>query len=150
FNTILLVWLGLTVLLNAERRDATIWLAGVGLLLGGLFFTSHTAILAHGMKNPSMAMDVWWHVGWVPPITAPFAWYMVVLWYTGFWENRGRRQKAEGSKQKPLTAPAHSVLSPQSSVLTMRAHRFWFPLTALLGICTVVLLVVANPLPSYA
>ena len=32
FNTILLLWLGLTVLLNAERRTWGVWLAGGGLL----------------------------------------------------------------------------------------------------------------------
>ncbi len=31
FNTILLLWLGLTVLLNAERRSWGIWMAGGGL-----------------------------------------------------------------------------------------------------------------------
>ncbi len=45
FNTILLLWLGATVLLNAERRDWGIGLATGGLLLGGAFFVSHTAIL---------------------------------------------------------------------------------------------------------
>ena len=36
FNTILLIWLGLAVLLNAERRAWGIWLAGGGLLMGFL------------------------------------------------------------------------------------------------------------------
>ena len=33
FNTVLQLWLGLTVLLNAERRSWGIWLASGGLLL---------------------------------------------------------------------------------------------------------------------
>ncbi|MCA9976060.1 MAG: hypothetical protein KC413_09940, partial [Anaerolineales bacterium] len=30
----------------------------------------------------------WWGVGLVPAITLPFLWYLVVLWYAGFWENQ--------------------------------------------------------------
>src|SRR5574341_1176236 len=47
-NTILLLWLGLTVLLNAERRSWGVWTMGIGLLLGAAFFVSHTAILGSG------------------------------------------------------------------------------------------------------
>jgi len=88
FNTILLLWLGLTVLLNAERRHAGIWLAGGGLLIGAVFFLSHTAILGFGLYSPA-AGNVWWRIGWVPVILSPFAWYVVMLWYVGFWEGRG-------------------------------------------------------------
>jgi len=38
FNAILLVWLGLTVLLNSDRRRWGIWVAGGGMLLGAAFF----------------------------------------------------------------------------------------------------------------
>ena len=86
FNTILLIWLGLTVLLNAERRHAGIWLAGGGLLLGGAFFVSHTAILGHGQDIFSPSMDVWWHIGWIPVVVLPYDWYTVVLWYAGYWD----------------------------------------------------------------
>ena len=48
-NTILMIWLGLTVLLNAERRTWGAWVAGGGLLLGGVFFFSHTAIDDFGL-----------------------------------------------------------------------------------------------------
>ena len=41
-----------TVLLNADRRDWGIWLASGGLLLGGAFFISHTAILSDGLFGP--------------------------------------------------------------------------------------------------
>ncbi len=122
-NTILLMWLGLTVLLNAERRAWGIWLAGGGLLMGGAFFISHTAILAQGLSTVSRGMDFWWHLGWGPAVALPFAWYLVVLWYAGFWDDRG--------------APLH------------RRQRVWFPLTALLAVGLVGLLIFANPLPSY-
>ena len=43
FNTIMLTWLGLTVVFNADRRDWGVWIATAGLLLGALFFVSHSA-----------------------------------------------------------------------------------------------------------
>lgn len=85
FNTVVLTWLGLTVLLTAERRHAGIWLSGGGLLTGAVFFLSHTAILGLGLYDP-LAGDFWWRVGWIPVILAPFAWYTVMLWYAGYWE----------------------------------------------------------------
>ena len=88
FNTILLTWLGLTVLLNADRRDWGIWLASGGLLLGGAFFVSHTAILGVGLLQLSWrSMIFWWTVGMVPAIILPFGWYVTILWYAGFWND---------------------------------------------------------------
>lgn len=121
YNTILLLWLGLTVLLNAERRHWGIWLAGGGLLTGAAFFLIHSAILGLGLTaNPTV--NFWWRLGWLPVILAPYAWYVVMLWYTGFWEGR---------------------LNP-----VYRRHRVWF---WLLGMATVVVLgmfINASPLPA--
>jgi len=88
FNTILPLWLGLTVLLNAERRNWSIWLAGCGMLMASAFFVSHSAIVSNGLNNISRGADFWWHVGWVPVIALPFAWYLVVLDYTGVWKTK--------------------------------------------------------------
>lgn len=86
FNTILLTWLGLTVAFNSERRDWGVWMATGGLLLGALFFVSHTAIVGLGLKQLSWRnMIFWWTVGLVPAIMLPYAWYIVMLWYAGFW-----------------------------------------------------------------
>ena len=86
FNAILLGWLGLTVLLNAARRDWGVWLGTIGLLLGSLFFISHTTIAAAGLFAFSWrSMIFWWTVGLIPVIMLPFAWYIIVLWYVGFW-----------------------------------------------------------------
>jgi hypothetical protein len=60
FNASLLLWLGLTVILNAERRTMGVWVLGGGMLLGAAFFISHTAILDYELtpttfspgKNP--------------------------------------------------------------------------------------------------
>jgi signal transduction histidine kinase len=123
FNTILLVWLGLAVLLNAERRTWGIWLAGGGLLIGGAFFVSHTAIVGRGLGEVSPGMDFWWHLGWGPVLVSPFAWYTIVLWYAGFWDDR----------EAPLR----------------RRQRPWFLFTCLLAVGLIGLLIFANPLPSY-
>ncbi|MBE9506438.1 MAG: hypothetical protein IMY86_00175, partial [Chloroflexi bacterium] len=123
FNTILLLWLGLTVLLNAERRTWGVWLAGGGLLMGGVFFVSHSAILGHGPTYVSQGIEVWWRVGWVVIVALPFAWYVVMLWYAGFWDDRH--------------TPLH------------HRQRPWFLLTALLAAGLVGLLIFANALPSY-
>ena len=53
YNTIVLLWLGLTVLLNSERRSLGVWMLGSGLLLGAGFFISHTAILGSGLPISS-------------------------------------------------------------------------------------------------
>jgi signal transduction histidine kinase len=123
FNTILMLWLGLTVLLNAERRTWGVWLVGGGLLMGGAFFVSHSAILGHNLTYSGQGLDFWWHVGWAPVIASPFAWYVAMLWYAGFWEGR----------QTPLH----------------RRQRPWLALTVLLTVGLAGLLLFANPLPSY-
>ena len=123
FNTILLLWLGLTVLLNAERRTWGIWLAGGGLLMGGAFFISHSAILGHNLVYAGAGVDFWWRVGWGPVVALPFAWYALMLWYAGFWDQR----------RTPLR----------------RRQGFWFVLAALFFAGLVALLLFANALPSY-
>jgi signal transduction histidine kinase len=123
FNTILLMWLGLMVLLNAERRTWGIWLVGGGLLMGGAFFVSHSAILGYGLYYVGLGTNFWWRVGWVPVIALPFVWYVVMLWYAGFWEDR------QGELH--------------------RRQRPWLLLTALLVTGLAGLFVFANPLPSY-
>jgi len=121
YNTIVLLWLGLTILLNAERRHWGIWLAGGGLLIGAAFFLSHSAILGFGLYG-GPAVDFWWRLAWIPVILAPFAWYVVMLWYTGFWEGR----------QIPI-----------------RRHRVWSWLLGLATIAMLGLFLSANPLPSF-
>jgi signal transduction histidine kinase len=123
FNTVLLLWLGLTVLLNAERRTWGIWLTGGGLLMGAAFFVSHSAILGYGLHYVGPGTEFWWRVGWVPVVVLPFAWYVVMLWYSGYWDNRQGRLR--------------------------RRQRPWLILVGALFAAFVGLLAVANPLPSY-
>jgi signal transduction histidine kinase len=97
FNTILLIWLGLMVLLNADRRTWGIWLAGGSLLMGGAFFVSHTAILGLGLTYLGPGMFFWLLIGSIPAMLMPFAWYVVMLWFAGYWTGRDsslqRRQR---------------------------------------------------------
>jgi signal transduction histidine kinase len=123
FNTILMLWLGLTVLLNAERRSWGVWLAGSSLLLGGVFFISHSAILGHGLFTGE-GMDFWWRAGWAPVVALPFAWYLMILWYAGFWE--------------------------AASTSLNRRQRPWLGLTVLLTLSLAGLILFANPLPSFS
>ncbi len=92
-NVILLLWLGLTVPLNAERRSWDVWFAGFGLLTGAAFFISHTAILGYGPLFIDNSLNLWWYVGWIPVVTLPFAWYVMTLWYAGYWPNLGSQRR---------------------------------------------------------
>src|SRR6476469_3629759 len=111
------------VLLNSERRRWGVWLAGGGLLLGGSFFVAHSAMLGHGLRDVSAGMDFWWQVGWVPVVALPYAWYVAMLWYSGFWDDR--------------------------TGVMRRRHRWLFALATLLFAGLVLLFVAFNPLPSY-
>ncbi|MEN9938584.1 MAG: hypothetical protein RLZZ387_5163 [Chloroflexota bacterium] len=83
FNTVALLWLGLTVLLNAERRSAGTWGAGGGLLLAGGFFVVHSAVVGRDIEALTAEIELWWRVGWLPFIGGPYLWYAVIAWYTG-------------------------------------------------------------------
>lgn len=126
FNTILALWLGLTVLLNAERRGWGIWLVGGGLLVGGAFFVSHTAILGYGLHTIGQGLNFWWRAGWLPVVVAPLSWYVAMLWYSGFWDEVPAGDKRPLSWQRP-----------------------WLGLILLLAVGLIGLLLFANPLPSF-
>ncbi|HET6446692.1 MAG TPA: hypothetical protein VFI27_19160, partial [candidate division Zixibacteria bacterium] len=91
FNAVLLFWLGLMVLMNSDRRAWGIWLGGLGLLLGAAFFVSHSAILGLGIAIIGWDRLFWWAVGLSLAIALPFAWYIAMLWYAGYWEDVNSR-----------------------------------------------------------
>ncbi|HLF90504.1 MAG TPA: hypothetical protein VI451_16265, partial [Anaerolineales bacterium] len=124
FNTILLLWLGLTVLLNAERRDWGVWLIGGGLLLGAFFFVSHTAIFGIGLGVFTTAsIDFWWRAGWPALVFNPLAWYIAILWYAGYWDD------------------------PNSAI--HRRQRPWLTLTLIFSAALLILLLFTPFLPSF-
>lgn len=81
FNTVALLWLGLTVVLNAERRTPGTLVASGGLLLGGGFFAVHS-VLVSDVANLSDLVGLWWRGGWLPFVAAPYLWYLVMAWYS--------------------------------------------------------------------
>ncbi len=85
FNTILLLWLGVTVWLNAERRGIGTVVATFGFLLGSMFFISHSALLLSDTLTFTRSNTLWIAVGMTPVVMLPVIWYMVLLWYAGFW-----------------------------------------------------------------
>src|SRR5262245_63218892 len=91
FNTVAFLWLGLTVLLNAERRRWGTWAAGSALILAGLFFVGHSAVVGHDLLTFGPDIEFWWRVSWLPVVGAPYLWYLLTLWYTGVL--RGERHR---------------------------------------------------------
>jgi signal transduction histidine kinase len=93
-------------------------------MAGAAFFISHSIVLSQGASSLIHGFNFWWHVGWLPLIAAPYAWYLLMLWYCGHWDDR------------------HSPLHRK------RGRWLWFSIvyTVLLA----GLLLLANPLPSIA
>jgi two-component sensor histidine kinase len=83
FNTTLLLWLGLAVLLNASVRHWGTWLMVVGLFAGASFFISHTAILGQNAGSMAESVNFWWYFGWIALLITSLVWYVAVLWFTG-------------------------------------------------------------------
>ncbi len=85
FNTILLLWLGLTLWLNANRRDLGIAVAAAGFLLGSAFFVGHAALLLSDSWQMTRSNTLWLAVAMTPVAILPYIWYLVLLRYNGFW-----------------------------------------------------------------
>lgn len=86
FNVLVLLWLGLTVLLNAERRQVGAWLTGGGLLLGGLCSILRAAALSGQLSlavEQDGPPDLWWRTSWLPFAGAAYLWCVVLAWYSG-------------------------------------------------------------------
>jgi signal transduction histidine kinase len=119
FNTILLFWLGWTVFFNAQKRNGGTWLATIGLLLGGIFFATHTAMLDSSIEELIVSVRLWWYFFFTPIVILPYAWYLLMLWYAGFWDD--------------FSSALH------------RHHRWGLALTTILVIALFAMLLFANP-----
>ena len=85
-NVILMLWLGMTVLMNAERRSAGVWLAGAALLLGSGFFLLQAIVAWRGIGQIIVAIELQWPMGWFIGTVLPVAWYVATAWHAGFWD----------------------------------------------------------------
>ena len=117
---ILLGWLGLTVLLNAENRRLGVWLIAGTLFSGMAFFVLQAAVAAHGAEYVAIALYFQWPLGWGIGILLPAAWYVTMLWYAGIWERGGGRKQVGHLLWLGLV-----VLSAAVALwLSMRAARY--------------------------
>ncbi|MGE3907821.1 MAG: sensor histidine kinase [Chloroflexota bacterium] len=95
FNVLVLLWLGLTVLLNADRRRLGAWLTGGGLVLGGLCSILRAAAQATQAAQPVGELaaafepaDFWWRLSWLPFAGAVYLWSVVLIWHAGRLQDR--------------------------------------------------------------
>ncbi len=169
-NVILLSWLGLHVLLNTEQRTWGVWLAGCGLLCGAAFFISHTAILGVGLDIANQRLEVMWRFGWLPLVALPLIWYVMVLWYAGFWEGSyaawltaHQRFPAAAGLPRFNWLAIHTLIAlwytglwdgaaprGEPSLHLRLRHRLWLRAVLLLFVVLIGLLLFASPLPSFA
>ncbi len=131
YNTISLLWLGMTVLLNGDRRAVGTWISGGGMVLGGILFISHSVILGRGLAGSSLGMDFWWWMSWGPAVAAPLAWYGVMLWHAGFHPGRPHPHRAWLLAVVVLLATIIGALIMSNPVASMSrlatGERVYFP-----------------------
>lgn len=86
FNMLLLFWLGLTVLLQVERRRSSVWFASFSLLMAAAFFGAYTIEMGGG---PGL---LFLEILWLPALALlhilPLCWHIVVLYFTGQFDPR--------------------------------------------------------------
>ncbi len=83
FNTVTMLWLGLTVLLTGNRRKPATIAGGAGLLLAALFFMGHSLIIAHTVDFYSKGVNAIWKMMWFIAVTAPYFWGLSIFYYSG-------------------------------------------------------------------
>lgn len=83
FDTVTLLWLGLTVLLTGNRRTSATIAGSAGLLLGSIFFGGHTLIITHSFGSGSFGVNIVWRVMWVVAVAAPYFWGLSIFYYSG-------------------------------------------------------------------
>ena len=123
-NAILLLWLGLTVLLNAERRVWALWLTSGALLAGSLFFLIQAAVATREVTDVAFAMRLEWPAGWLIGLALPFAWYASMLWHGDFWDDHQGR--------------------------VHQRHRLWLVCTVVMALAVMALIAPAMPSQSLA
>jgi len=110
FNTVLMLWLGLTVLLTGDRRKPATIVGSAGLLLGAVFFGGHTLIISNTLVFDSAGVNVVWPIMWVIAVAAPFFWGLSIFYYsgnptTGRWVRGILSTAAQSASRMLLSAP---------------------------------------------
>ena len=131
FVTVSFLWLGLTVLLNGDRRRPVTLIAAAGLLVGAVFFLSHTMILGRGLTAFGFGMDFWWRLAWASAAVAPAAWCLVALRYT----------------QCPAQPPAG--VDADSPATHRQRYRIAQVVLVLAGVTLIIPLTVLHPFSTY-
>ena len=85
FNTVLLLWLGLTLWLHATVATQASSSPAAGFLLGSLFFISHSALLLSNSWEVTRSNTLWLAVAMLPLLILPYVWYVVLLNNAGYW-----------------------------------------------------------------
>lgn len=124
FNTIAFLWLGMAVLLNAQRRAPGTWATGGGLILAGLFFAVHSTLVGREIGTFDAEIAFWWRYLWLMFVVPPYGWYVVISWYSGVLgagPHRGLVSLTTLLAVGLLAVAASAVLLPAYEQLTTRA-----------------------------
>ena len=84
---------------------------------------THTAILGFDFVQLSISLRLWWYLGLVPAVALPFGWYIVTLWYAGFWDG-------------------------EKTAMRRRQRRWLIVTLVLLGMGLTAVIIYANPVPT--
>lgn len=112
FNTIAFLWLGLAVLLNAQRRAGGTWITGGGLLLAALFFAVHSTLVGREPGIFEAELAFWWRGGWLLFLGPPYMWYVVIGWYMGALTASSHRVRLSGTGLLGLVAALALLVVP--------------------------------------
>lgn len=108
FNTLCLLWLGLTLLLNVERRRPGAWLAAGAVLLGAGFFALHTGFAAGDPQGFPSVVAALWPLPWVTLVTGPWFWLVLMLWHS---------ERLARPAGRAVLAAATAVFAPMAALL---------------------------------
>ena len=125
FNFLLLLWLGLTVFLNARERSWGTVMAGSGLLVGAIFFACHTVALDYSLDTLLENSPQWWAILSLPVVALPLGWLLLMVWHCG------ALRKGAGKLKKKMALAMCLCLFTAGSLVALSLlgapHGRWTP-----------------------